>query len=387
MRKYLGLTLLIVVTVVAAQCAAAATPTQAPAEATATTAPAAATPTEAAKEAPTEAPTTAPPVQVAGESTLDVVLDRGTLICGINGNLPGFSIINPDGSVTGFDADYCRAVAAALFDDPEAVEFRPLSAQERFTALQTGEIDVLIRNTTWTTVRDTELGLEFAPTTFYDGQGMMVRVDSGVETLEDLEGASVCVQTGTTTELNLTDVFRARGISFEPVVSEEFDVAYSQYEEGRCDAVTSDKSQLAAIRTTFANPDDHKILDETMSKEPLGPVVRAGDPRWFDVVKWTVFATFEASDTLLHEEITSDNAEDQAQTSENPNVRRLLGVEGELGAKLGLSNDFALRVINHVGNYNEIYTRNVGPDTPFDIPAGPNKRWTEGGLIYAPPFR
>lgn len=384
MRKYLGLTLLIVVTVIAAQCATAATPTQAPAEATATTAP---TPladvaTEAATEAPTEAATIAPPQQ-AGESLLQVVLDRGTLICGINGNLPGFSIIEPDGTISGFDADYCRAVAAALFDDPEAVEFRPLSAQERFTAVQTGEVDVLIRNTTWTISRDSSVGLEFAPTTFYDGQGMMVRTDSGVETLEDLEGASICVQTGTTTELNLADVFRARNINFAPVVSEEFDVAYSQYEEGRCDAVTSDKSQLAAIRTTFANPDEHGILDETMSKEPLGPVSIQGDNTWSDVIKWIVFATFEAAERG----VTSENVGDVAETSQDPNVRRLLGVEGELGQGLGVTDGFARRVISHMGNYNEIYDRHLGPGTAFDIPRGPNKVWTEGGLIYSPPFR
>jgi general L-amino acid transport system substrate-binding protein len=247
--------------------------------------------------------------------------------------------------------------------------------------LQTGEIDVLIRNTTWTISRDAAWG-NFGPTTFYDGQGMMVRKDSGATTLEDLQGATVCVQTGTTTELNLTDQMRARGIEFEPVVFDNIDAAYTAYEEGRCDAMTSDRSQLAARRTVFANPDDHLIMDVVMSKEPLGPVVPHGDDQWFNIVKWTVFGTFQAEEL----DITSENI-DSFMTSEDPVTRRLLGIEGELGQELGLSNDFVVNIIRQVGNYGEIFNRNLGPDTPFNMDRGPNEQWTNGGLLYSPPFR
>jgi len=310
------------------------------------------------------------------------VKGRGKLICGVNGGLPGFSYLDEaTGRMVGFDADFCRAIAAAIFDDPEAVEFRALSTKDRGPALQTGEIDVLIRNTTWTISRDATWGL-FAPTTFYDGQGMMVRKELGATKLEDLEGATICVQTGTTTELNLTDQMRARGVKFEPVVFEEIDPTYAAYDEGRCDAVTSDRSQLAARRTVMKNPDDHVILDVVMSKEPLGPVVPLGDDQWFNVVKWVVFGTFQAEESG----ITSKNL-DTFMTSQDPVVRRLLGLEGELGQELGLTNDFVARVIKHVGNYEEIFNRNLGPDTPFKMDRGPNALWTKGGLLYAPPFR
>ncbi len=318
----------------------------------------------------------------AQEGQLDIIKERGKLICGVNGGLPGFSFLDEEtGQFTGFDADYCRAVAAAIFDDPDAVEFRPLSTKERSVALQTGEIDVLIRNTTWTISRDATWG-NFGPTTFYDGQGMMVRADLGAETLEDLEGASICVQTGTTTELNLTDQMRARGVEFEPVVFEEIDPTYAAYEEGRCDAVTSDRSQLAARRTVTSDPSAHVILDVVMSKEPLGPVVPHGDDQWFNVVKWVVFGTFQAEELG----ITSQNIDD-FMGSEDPVTRRLLGLEGELGKDLGLSDDFVARVVRHVGNYGEIFARNLGPETPFNMDRGPNELWTNGGLIYAPPFR
>jgi general L-amino acid transport system substrate-binding protein len=313
---------------------------------------------------------------------LEAIKSRGKLICGVNGGLPGFSFLDKaTGQFTGFDADYCRAVAAAIFDDPNAVEFRPLSAKERSTALQTGEIDVLIRNTTWTISRDATWG-NFGPTTFYDGQGMMVRKDLGAKTLEDLEGATICVQTGTTTELNLTDQMRARGVKFTPVVFEDIDATYNAYEEGRCDAVTSDRSQLAARRTVFKNPDDHIIMDVVMSKEPLGPVVPHGDDQWFNVIKWIVFATIQAEEFG----ITSENL-DQFMTSENPGIRRFLGLEGDFGKTLGLTNDFVVRIIRHEGNYEEIFNRNLGPGTPFNMDRGPNKLWTEGGLLYSPPFR
>ena len=313
---------------------------------------------------------------------LDVVRERGKLICGVNGGLPGFSYLDEaTGQFTGFDADYCRAVAAAIFDDPQAVEFRPLSAKERSTALQTGEIDVLIRNTTWTISRDGSCG-HFAPTTFYDGQVMMVWAEIGAETLEDLEGASICVQAGTTTELNLTDQMRARGVDFEPVVYEEVDACYAAYEEGRCDAVTSDRSQLAARRSVFADPDAYVIIDVVMSKEPLGPVVPHGDDQWFNVIKWVGFATVQAEELG----ITSQNIDD-FMDSEDPVTRRFLGLEGYLGQELGLSTDFVVQIIRHVGNYGEIFNRNLGPGTPFSMDRGPNELWTNGGLLYSPPFR
>jgi len=326
-------------------------------------------------------PTPAPAPPPAG-GRMETIQSRGNIICGVNGGLPGFSFLDEGtGQFTGFDADFCRAVAVAVFGDPEAVEYRPLSTTERGTALQSGEIDVLIRNTTWTISRDAAWG-NFGPTTFYDGQGMMVRADLGATTLEDLAGATICVQAGTTTELNLTDQMRARGVEFEPVVFDDIDATYTAYEEGRCDGVTSDKSQLAGRRTVFANPADHIIMDVVMSKEPLGPVIPHGDDRWFDIVKWTVYATIEAEE----QGITSQNVDDFL-TSEDPVVRRLLGVEGELGKELGLANDFVVGIIRAVGNYGEIFDRNLGPDTPFAMDRGLNELWTNGGLLYAPPFR
>jgi general L-amino acid transport system substrate-binding protein len=325
----------------------------------------------------TEVPTPAPP---PAEGRLAVVQDRGMLICGINGGLAGFSTVDSaTGETTGFDADFCRAVAAAVLGDPEAVEFRALNADARGPALQSQEIDVLIRNTTWTVTRDSEWGL-FAPTTFYDGQGMMVRAADGIETLADLAGATICVQTGTTTELNLADVLGAQGIEFTPLGFAEIEQSYSAYDEGSCDAVTSDRSQLVAQRTTLSAPDDHVILEEVMSKEPLGPVVPHGDEGWFNIVKWVVFATFEAEEL----EITQANVADMV-GSDNPVVARLLGAEGDLG--LGLEPDWVVDVVSAVGNYGEIYDRNLGPSTPFDLDRGLNRLWTDGGLLYAPPYR
>ncbi|HEY64231.1 MAG TPA: amino acid ABC transporter substrate-binding protein [Caldilineae bacterium] len=359
--------LLVVVVLILAACQTATQPAPAP--------PAEAPAAEAAQ--PAEA---APAAQQGGR--LATVKARGKVICGVNGGLPGFSYLDQaTGNFTGFDADYCRAVAAAIFDDPNAVEFRPLSAKERSTALQTGEIDVLIRNTTWTISRDASWG-NFGPTIFYDGQGIMVHKELGATKLEDLAGASICVQTGTTTELNLTDQMRARGIDFTPVVFEEIDATYAAYEEGRCDAVTSDRSQLAARRTVFANPADHVILDVVMSKEPLGPVVPHGDDQWFDVIKWVVFGTIQAEELGIN----SQNI-DSFMDSKDPVTRRVLGLEGNLGEQLGLTNDFVVRIIRHVGNYGEIFDRNLGPGTPFNMDRGPNKLWTEGGLLYSPPFR
>ncbi len=338
---------------------------------------------EAPAAEPAATPEPAQPAQPApGTSRLDTVLARGNLICGVNGGLAGFSNLEPNGSYSGLDADYCRVVAAALFNDPDAVEFVPLSAQERFTAVQAGTVDVLFRNTTWTASRDTSVFMDFGPTIFYDGQGIMVREELGIADLEELDGATICVQSGTTTELNLTDQFRARNIAFTPLVFEDIDATYTAYNEEQCDAVTSDRSQLIARRTTLANPDEHIILDAVLSKEPLGPAVAQNDSRWTDVVVWSVYATFQAEEFGL----TSANV-DTFLNSENPDIRRFLGVEGEVGIGFGLANDFAYNIVKNVGNYGEIYDRNLGPDTPFDLARGPNDLWTNGGLLYSPPFR
>lgn len=385
----LALLALVIVSAVAIACAPAATPsptavppTTAPAKPTApAAAQATAAPAAQATTAPAATPAPKPQAPAAG-GRLALVKSRGKLICGVNDALPGFSFLDKaTGQFSGFDADYCRAVAAAVLGDAKAVEFRPLNTGQRGPALQTGEIDVLIRNTTWTVSRDTSWGL-FAPTTFYDGQGMMVKKSLGAKTLKDLAGATICVQSGTTTELNLTDQMRAAGVDFKPVVFADIDPTYAAYEQGRCDAVTSDKSQLAARRSVFKNPADHEIMDVTMSKEPLGPVVPLGDDQWFNVVKWVVFATFQAEESG----ITSKNVDDMLK-SPDPTIRRLLGVEGDLAKGLGLSNDWVVKVIKAVGNYGEIYDRNLGPSTPLNLPRGLNRQWTQGGILYAPPYR
>lgn len=316
--------------------------------------------------------------------TLEAVKTRGNLICGVNGQLPGFSFLDPDGNFSGFDADFCRALAAAVFGDATKVEFRPVTTQERFTALQTGEIDVLMRNTTWTVTRDTELGLNFVGTTFYDGQGILVPVDSGIATLADLEGGTICVQKGTTTELNLADVMATNGVNYTPAVFDDVNATYGAYAEGRCDAATSDKSQLSSVaKGLLPEPDQHVIMDLTLSKEPLGPVVRHGDDQWFDIVKWVVSATIAAEEYGVN----SENVDDLLATSENPEIRRLLGVEGDLGLKFGLENSWAYNIIKLVGNYAEIYDRSLGESTPTYIPRGLNSLYTSGGVLYAPPFR
>jgi general L-amino acid transport system substrate-binding protein len=314
--------------------------------------------------------------------TLAAVQGRGQLICGVNGGLPGMSVLNEEtGQFEGMDADFCRALAAAVLGDANAVEFRPLTADQRATAIQGGEVDVIFRNTTDTISRDATWG-DFGPTIFYDGQGIMVNADLGATTLEDLAGATICVTSGTTTELNLSDQMGFLGVEFTPVVSAEIDTVYGQYEEGRCDAVTSDKSQLVGRRSAFADPAAHVILDVVMSKEPLAPVVATGDNQWGDIVRWVVYATMEAEELG----ISSENLE-SSMGGTNPAVQRLLGETGELGAMLGLSNTFAADVIAAVGNYGEIYDRAFGPETPLALPRGLNDLWTNGGLMYSPPFR
>jgi general L-amino acid transport system substrate-binding protein len=334
-------------------------------------------------EVPVEGTPAAPPPPAGYGETLAAVQARGRLICGVNSQVPGFGFVDANGEYAGFDVDYCKALAAAVFGDPTLVEYRPVTASERFTALSSGEIDVLSRNTTWSLVRDSELAGNFVATTFYDGQGMMVPLDTGITTLAELDGGTICVQTGTTTELNLADVFAAEGIEYTPAVFEDADATFGAYAEGRCDAVTTDKSGLVSRLSALPDPDNHVILDVTMSKEPLGPMVRHGDDQWFDIAQWTVFTLFAGEEYGVN----SGNAADVAATTENPEVRRLLGVEGELGAKLGLSNEWAVNILSMVGNYAEIYDRNLGEDTPTYIPRGPNSLYTEGGLLYAPPFR
>lgn len=386
MRRYLFtvLSLLVFTSLVLAACGTpvAATPvtvevtrvvtSEAPATGADTPATGDATPTAAAAPAP-----------VAGGERLQAVLNRGEVICGVHGTFQGFGFVDSAGNWTGFDVDFCRAWAAALFDDPNAVQFRGLSAQERFTALQSGEVDVLARNSTWTWARDVDLGLTFGPVNFYDGQAIMARTDivsDPAAGLEALEGANVCVQSGTTTELNLADQFRAAGVNYTPVVFEDQNAAFQAYDEGRCDAITSDRSQLATQgQAVLQNYADHVILDVVMSKEPLAPAVSDGDARWAQVVQWVVYGMIQAEELG----ITSENV-DEFLTSEDPVVRRLLGVEGELGAMLGLSNDFIYRVITHVGNYGEVYERNLAT---FNLARGQNELWTNGGLMYSPPFR
>ncbi|MCP5097162.1 MAG: amino acid ABC transporter substrate-binding protein [Chloroflexi bacterium] len=317
-----------------------------------------------------------------GGDTLADVQGRGVLNCGVSGSLLAFSFPDDTGVMQGFDADYCRAVAAAALGDSEAVEFRSSNASERFPILQSGEIDVLIRNTTWTVSRDTSLGFNFVPVTFYDGQGMIVRKESGITELAGLDGGTVCVNAGTTTEKNLADVFRAQGINYEAVVFAETADVRQAYDDGRCDGWTTDKSGLIANSQLLASPDDHVILEATMSKEPLGPLVRHGDDNWFDIVKWTVNCTIEAEELG----ITSANADDFL-GGDNPVVQNLFGETGDLAQAMGLDNDFCYQVVKQVGNYGEIYDRALGPDTPYNLARGVNALWTDGGLMYAPPFR
>ena len=319
----------------------------------------------------------------AGKSkTLKNTTKKGFVRCGVSQGLPGFSNADAAGNWTGVDVDVCRAVAAAVLGDANKVKFTPLSAKERFTALTSGEIDILSRNTTWTLSRDADIGLTFVGVNFYDGQGFMVRKDSGITSTNDFKsGLSACVNIGTTTELNMRDFFTSKGISYEPVVFEKADEVVAAYDSGRCDTYTTDKSGLAAQRTKMQNPDDHIVLPETISKEPLGPVVRQGDSVWEDIVRWSLNVMIEAEEYGIN----SANA-DASKTSENPQIKRLVGAEGELGAALGLDNDWSLRIIKQVGNYGESYKRNIS-DTGILPDRGPNQLWTKGGILYVPPAR
>ena len=319
----------------------------------------------------------------ASSATIDDVKAKGHVQCGVSQGLPGFS--NPDqaGNWTGIDVDVCRAVAAAVFGDANKVKFTPLSAKERFTALQSGEVDVLSRNTTWTLTRDTALGLDFVGVNFYDGQGFMIRKDMGIDSATKLDGASVCVNIGTTTELNMADYFRANGMKYEPVVFEKADEVVAAYDAGRCDVYTTDRSGLAAQRVKLKDPSAHVVLPETISKEPLGPVVRHGDNQWGDVVRWSLITMIEAEEMGLN----SGNVDDMRKTATNPAVKRVLGTEGDMGKVLGLGNDWSYNIIKQVGNYGEVYAKHVGPNTPIGLARGPNELWTNGGLMYPMPVR
>jgi len=315
-------------------------------------------------------------------ATLDSVKQKGHVQCGVSTGIPGFSSADDKGNWTGIDVDVCRAVAAAVLGDANAVKYTPLTAKERLTALQSGEIDILSRNTTWTATRDTSLGINFTGVNYYDGQGFLVSKNLGVKSALELNGASVCIQSGTTTELNLSDYFRAKKMEFQPVVFDTSDQTIKGFEAGRCDVLTSDQSQLYALRIKLADPNSAMVLPEVISKEPLGPVVRQGDDQWFNVVKWTLFALVNAEELG----ITAANV-DEMRTGTAPNVKRLLGTEGDIGVGMGLTNDWAYNIVKQVGNYGEMFERNVGKGSPLGIERGLNALWTNGGLQYAPPVR
>jgi general L-amino acid transport system substrate-binding protein len=320
---------------------------------------------------------------LAGAATLDDVKARGELICGSNTGLTGFGAPDASGNWAGFDVDLCRAVAAVVLGDATKVKFVPTTGETRFTALQSGEVDLLVRNSTWTYSRDTELALDFVAVNYYDGQGFMVKKDLGVSSAKELDGATVCIQTGTTTELNLADFFKQNNISYQPVTVADDSEAQRQYLAGACDAYTTDASGLAASRATMPDADNHIILPEIISKEPLGPVVRNGDSQWGDVVRWSYYAL------LIAEEkgITAANVEEVATSTTDEEVKRLLGVSGDMGVKMGVDNAAFKTAIMAVGNYGEIFARNIGEGTSINLARGLNALWTQGGLQYAPPFR
>lgn len=320
---------------------------------------------------------------VAAAGTLDDVKARGKLNCGVNTGLVGFAAPDANGVWQGFDIAICRAVAAAILGDPTAIEFIPTTSKTRFTALAAGEVDMLARNTTWTFSRDVDLKFDFLGINYYDGQGFMVPKELGVSSVKELDGATICIQTGTTTELNLADFFRANNMSYQPVPIETNAEAQQQYLAGACDVFTTDVSGLAATRATFENPGDHVVLPEIISKEPLGPVVRHGDNEWGDIVRWTLNALISAEELG----ITSANITELAAGTDNPEINRILGSEGTLGEMLGLDAEWAKRAIMAGGNYGEIFARNIGEDTPIGLARGLNAQWSDGGLLYSPPFR
>ena len=319
----------------------------------------------------------------ASAATLDDVKARGTLNCGVSTGVNGFSAPDSNGVWQGFDVAICRAVAAAVLGDPMKVNFITTTGQTRFSALASGEIDMLARNTTWTFSRDADLKFTFAGVNYYDGQGFMVKKDLGVSSAKELDGATVCIQTGTTTELNLADYFKSNNMKYEPVPIETNAEAQQQYLAGACDVYTTDASGLAATRATFADAENHIVLPEIISKEPLGPLVRQGDDQWADIARWTLNALIAAEEYG----VTSANIEELAKGTENPEINRLLGTEGELGAMIGLDKDWAKRAIKAGGNYGEIFAATIGEATPIGLARGLNAQWTQGGLMYSPPFR
>jgi len=315
-------------------------------------------------------------------ATLDTIKKNGFIKCGVSDGLPGFSFADEKGNYSGIDVDVCRAAAAAVFGDATKVKFTPLTAKERFTALQSGEIDLLSRNTTWTSSRDSAQGMNFTGVTYYDGQGFLVNKKLGVSSAKQLDGATICINAGTTHELNLSDYFRANKTKFTPLTYEKSDESAKSLEAGRCDVLTSDQSQLYAQRIKLAKPDDYVVLPEVISKEPLGPVVRHGDDDWFDIVKWALYTMVNAEELGVN----SKNVEEMKKST-NPDIKRLLGVEGDKGKDFGLANDWMAAVIKQVGNYGEIFDRNVGAGSPLKIQRGLNALWNQGGLQYAPPLR
>ncbi|MGZ8300155.1 MAG: amino acid ABC transporter substrate-binding protein [Rhodoplanes sp.] len=318
----------------------------------------------------------------ASATTLDEIKARGMLNCGSNGQLAGFGMPDSQGEWTGIDVDLCRAIAAAIFNDASKVKFVALSAKDRFTALQSGDVDVLVRNTTWTLSRDTQLGLSATGVNYYDGQGFIIRKSLKVNSALELNDAAVCVQQGTTTELNLTDYFRANKMRLKTVTFATLDEALKAYDTGRCDAFTADASALYSVRLKLAKPDDQVVLPEIISKEPLGPFVRQGDDQWFDIVRWVLFAMFNAEEL----NVTKANVEEQAKSA-NPEIKRLLGTEGNFGEQLGLPKEWAYRIVKLVGNYGEVFERNLGQSSPLKIARGLNALWTKGGIQYGMPIR
>jgi general L-amino acid transport system substrate-binding protein len=316
-------------------------------------------------------------------ATLDAVKSKGHVQCGVTTGLPGFSSPDDKGNWTGIDVDVCRAVAAAVLGDANAVKFSPLTAKERFTALQSGEIDMLSRNTTWTLTRDTNLGLNFAGVNYYDGQGFMVSKNLGVKSAKELDGAAICIQAGTTTELNLADYFRTNRMKYTPITYDTSEESVKGFAAGRCDVLTSDQSQLYALRIKLKDPTSAIVLPEVISKEPLGPVVRQGDDEWFNVVRWSLFAMINAEELG----VTSQNVDQIRAETKNPSIQRLLGRSGIKGQGLKLSDDWAYNIVKQVGNYGEMFERNVGSGSPLGISRGINDLWSRGGIQYAPPIR